>query len=79
MNDDVIGGAALGGKGGFDIGVADVMVTGVVETQRLGLAARATNGCSAGRFVDRGDFGSPAIDTSRFAVIAGELDAVTGF
>jgi hypothetical protein len=79
VNDDVIGGAALGGKGGFDIGVADMLVAGIVEIQRLGLAAQAADGGGAGLFVDRGYFCAPAVDASRFAVVAGELDAVAGF
>ena len=40
MDDDMIGGAALGGKGRFDIGMADMLVAGSIKIERLGLAAR---------------------------------------
>ena len=67
------------GEGGFDIGVADVLIAGVVEGERLGCPARAADGGGAGLLVDRGHFGAHAIDPARFAIIAGELDSVAGF
>ena len=79
MDDDVIGGAALGGESGFDIGVADVLIAGVVEGEGLGLSARAADGRRAGLFVDRGYFAVRTVDPPRVAVVAGELDAVAGF
>ena len=40
----MIGGAALRGKGGFDIGVADVLVVAMSRVSVCGLAARTSDG-----------------------------------
>ena len=79
VDDDVIGGAALGGKGSFDIGVADVLVVAMSRLRVWGLAARTSDGSGASPFVDSDHFDSPAVDPPRLAVVAGELDAVAGF
>ena len=76
MDHDVIGSAALGGESSLDIGVANVLVAGVVETQRLGLSARISDGGYAGLFVDHRDCAARPVDPTKLAVVAGELDAV---
>jgi len=79
MDDDVIGGAPLGGKGRFDIGVADMLIAGGIKIERLGLSARVADGGGAGLLINRGHLAPRAIDPPCLAVIAGELDLVASF
>ena len=79
MDDDVIGSAALGGEGGFDIGVGNVLVARNIKAQGLGLATRIADFCRSGLRVNRDHFTARAIDPPRLAVVAGEPDAVAGF
>ena len=78
VDDDMIGGAALRGEGGFDIGVTDMLVAGSVEAQRLGSALRGLDRGGVRLLVDRDHLAACAVDPARLAVVAREPDAVSG-
>ena len=78
MDHHMVGGAALGGKGGIDIGMGDMPVAGGVEVQRLGFAVRGLDRGGACLRVHRDDLAALAIDPARLAVVAGEPDGIAG-
>src|SRR3546814_2534376 len=75
----MIGGAALRGEGGFDIGMGDMLVAGSIQIQRLGSAVRRLDGGGACLLVHGDHLAAPTIDPARLAVVAGEPDAIAGF
>src|SRR3546814_7264314 len=75
----MIGGAALDGKGGFNIGMGDMPIARCIEIQRLDSAARLVDGDGAGLLVHRDHLAAPTVNTARFALVAGKPDAVACF
>src|SRR3546814_7845077 len=68
----MIGGAALRGEGGFDIGMGDMLVAGSIQIQRLGSAVRRLDGGGACLLVHGDHLAAPTIDPARLEVVAGE-------
>ena len=74
----MIGGATLGGEGGIDIGMGNVLVAGSVKVQGLGLAARIADDGGASLFINRSYLAPRAVDPACIPVVAGEPDVVAG-
>src|SRR3546814_12742065 len=72
MDHDMIGGAALGCKGGVHIGMGNVPVAGCIEIQRLGPPVRRLDGGGAGLLVHRYHLAPPPVAPRSAARRAGK-------
>src|SRR3546814_18029650 len=71
--------AALGGKGGVDIGMGNMPVAGGLEIQRLGSAAGGPNDGGNGPPVQREPFAARTVEPALPLVISTEPDVLPGF
>src|SRR3546814_448325 len=79
MYHDMCCSAALGGKGGVDIGMGNMPVAGGIEIQRLGSAAGGPDDGGTGPPVQCEHFAARTVDPARLSVISSEPDGVAGF
>src|SRR3546814_11898965 len=79
MYHDMCCSAALGGKGGVDIGMGNMPVAGGIEIQRLGSAAGGPDDGGTGPPVQCEHFAARTVDPARLSVLSREPDGVAGF